>query len=529
MRSLRRLLPAIAALITILLPPSAALPAAGEPDRGFGLEGSVVTDLQGLSNDRCLELLVQPDRKLVCVGQSTREGSEQADVAIVRYLPTGQLDQTFGSHGITLFDSGLGLGDVPGSAVLDRNGRIVIAGVVDVAGRDRQDFLVARFDADGSLDPSFGSRGFVTTDVGSGSPDVDWGYGIALQRDGKIVVAGQTDRLAVLLRYTPTGALDPSFGTAGRVQADLVRGTDDAAHAIAIQRDGRILVGSYSNRAPAFVMARFRADGRADRSFGTGGVARARIGISVGEVRALMVQPDGKVVAAGWALGSESYYTALARFWANGRVDQSFGRGGSVVSKLMDGFTEVGGYAAGLQADGKIVVAGGNGGRFLVARYLKTGKPDVGFGGIGFVTIEPGLRKHSYASAMFVQSDGRIVAAGAAKNSVSEDEDFALVRLSSRRAAATRIAWFSVRTTPRGVVVHWRTVAESRSRRFLLYRQQWGRDVLVGRFASRGGPSRGATYSLTDRGKLESMCCPGYWLVEEKRDGVQVRYGPLAR
>jgi Domain of unknown function (DUF5122) beta-propeller len=136
-RSLPRSVAALAvvALAAILFLPSGAQSVPGQPDRGFGVQGSVVTDLQGRSSERCFELLVQPDRKLVCIGQSVRRGSESEDVAIVRYLPDGRLDRDFGSGGIRLFDSGLGVDDIAASAVLAPDGKIVGAGVADVAGR----------------------------------------------------------------------------------------------------------------------------------------------------------------------------------------------------------------------------------------------------------------------------------------------------------------------------------------------------------------------------------------------------------
>ena len=524
----------VVALAAVLFLPISAQSVPGQPDRGFGVQGSVVTDLQGRSSERCFDLLVQPDRKLVCVGQSVRRGSESEDVALVRYLPDGRLDRGFGSGGIRLFDSGLGMDDIAASAMLAPDGKIVVAGVADVAGTDRQDFFLARFNADGSIDPRFGSGGFVTTDASPKSPDLDWGRAVAIQPDGKIVVAGQTssagpgERIAsALLRYLPTGELDQRFGHQGRLLVEVGEQTVAGANSLLIQPDGKLVIGSSFNPAGS-VLARFHPDGRADASFGSGGTARQDVGVVNGDVVALMRQADGKLIAAGWGIGRHDV-AVLTRFHANGRVDRSFGSNGRTLSKLIDGLPEVGGYAAALQADGKIVVAGGNGGRLLVARYLKNGKPDMGFGGIGSVTAAAGRMAHGYASAVRIQTDGRIVAAGAARKTKITDDDFALVRFESRAAAATRFAFLTARTTRSGVVVSWRTRAELGTRHYLLYRLQWGRLRLIGRLAARGGISRGATYSVTDHPTLQSMCCPGYWLVEVKRNGRRVQYGPVAR
>jgi uncharacterized delta-60 repeat protein len=525
---------ATAALVAILLLPGAAHSRAGEPDRGFGTRGSVVTAVRNGSADRCFELLVQPDRKLVCVGQSIRRGSSSQDVVLVRYLASGRLDESFGTNGISLFDRGSALGEVAQSAVLAPDGKIIVAGVADVPGPDRQDIFVARFNTDGSLDASFGGRGFVLADASAKSPDLDWGYAVALQTDGKIVVTGQGSVSgpgersdAVLLRFTRSGELDQSFGSGGLL-VDLTGGRATEAHSLLIQPDGKIVIGSYTDRLPYGVrLVRFHPDGRADEGFGARGIAQLNL-LTGGEARSILRQPDGKLVVAGWGMSGDTY-SVLARFQANGRVDRRFGNRGSMLLKLEDGLSETGAYAAQLQRDGKIVVAGGHAGRFLVARYLKNGSQDPSFGGIGFVSLTAGGRRHGYASAVRIQADGRIVAAGAAKKG-GMSEDFALVRVEAKAAVATRFRSFSARTTALGaVVVSWTTRTELGTRRFLLYRQQSGHLKLVGRFSARGGRTRGAGYSMTDHPPRGTDCCPGYWLVEVKRDGRQVRYGPVAR
>jgi uncharacterized delta-60 repeat protein len=530
---------ALAALAAAVLLPGAAHPQAGEPDRGFGTRGSVVTAVRNGSADRCFELLVQPDRKLVCVGQSVRRGSSSQDVVLVRYLADGRLDQSFGSNGISLFDRGGTLGEVAASAVLAPDGKILVAGVADVTGADRQDIFVARSTTDGRLDANFGGAGFVTVDASATSPDLDWAYAVALQPDGKIVVTGQgsttasADRSdAVLLRFTSTGELDQSFGSGGLL-VDLTDGRAISASSLLVQPDAKIVIGSYTNRLPYGVrLARFHRDGRADGSFGARGIVQLNLlsgGEVGGEVRSIVRQPDGKILVGGWGILRDDTYSVLARFQANGRVDRGFGHRGRMLLKLEDGLSETGVYAAELQRDGKIVVAGGHAGRFLVARYLKDGSQDSNFGGIGFVSLTAGGRTHGYASAVRIQADGRIVAAGAASKT-GMSEDFALVRIEARPAAATRFSGFTVRTRPRGaVVVDWVTRAEVDTGRFLLYRQHAGRLKLVGRFVARGTPMRGAAYSMIDHPPPHSSCCPGYWLVEVKRNGRQVRYGPVAR
>ena len=525
---------ALGALALTLFVPGAAQSAAGQPDAGFGIQGSLNTDLQGGSSERCFELLIQGDGKLVCVGQSARRDASAGDVALVRYLPSGRLDPTFGSGGVALFDSGLGGDDVAASAVLTADGKFVVAGVADVSGADRQDFFLARFNSDGSIDSSFGTGGFIKTDGSPKSPDLDWAYAVALQHDGKIVVAGQTtaDRpgealTPALLRYTRNGELDRSFGTDGK--AVLTRAHGELARALLVQQDGKILLGSSINRPPArFVVARFDHSGRLDRRFGAGGIASAKIGFGNGQLEALARQRDGKIVAAGWGVGPRDV-GVLTRFHSNGDVDRRFGTAGTTVTRLIDALPETGIFALALQRDGRIVVAGGHAGSIFAARYLENGTPDTEFGGVGFVVVQTPGKKHGYASAARIQRDGRIVIAGAASARPIRDEDFALVRLASKSAPGTRFASFTARTTTRGVVIRWRTRTEDHARRFLLYRREWGGRRLVGQVIAQGGPRHGATYSMTDHSARNSSCCTGYWLVEVKRDGRRISYGPVAR
>jgi uncharacterized delta-60 repeat protein len=548
----RRMLPTVrgacafaaVGLASVLLIPSGLGSRSGtvQKDESFGRRGVVITDLQQGSTERCYELLIQPDRKLVCVGASVASGSsEQQHVALARYLPTGKLDRSFGQHGIAVFNPGLDLSQLAASAVLDSHGRIVVCGVAEVAGDDEQDLFVARFNPRGTIDLSFGAHGFVTTDGSTGAPDLDWLFGIALQGDGKIVVGGQTTPAddvegveGVLLRYSDTGQLDESFGTHGIVRINRGIG-ETPVNSLLVQRDGKIVVGT--NLHTGSGLTRYETDGRLDEKFSTDQSVPSSPRLYLSEVRAVLEQRDGKLLAAGWGDGAARRYAVLARYQPSGQLDPSFGLRGTVRLKLAEGAPGAGAFAAALQADGKIVLAGGAGGRFLVARYLKSGQPDPGFAGLGFAGFDVGGMQESYASAVRVQGDGRIVAAGAARKGRAEQEDFALVRLRPSAAPATRFDAFFARTGKRSVVVRWKTTSELGSRTFLLYRQKYTderpaeRNTFVGRLSARGGPTRGATYSLIDHPKMESgvrLCCLSYLLVEVKRDGRRVRYGPIA-
>src|SRR5438094_959933 len=215
----------------------------------------------------------------------------------------------------------------------------------------------------GDLAPSFGTGGRVLTDFGGG----DGARALALQADGRIVVAGSSSAGAfgsdfALARYNSNGSLDPSFGTGGRVLTDF--GGDDEARALALQDDGKIVVAggaggmfvaagfSAAGGGQDFALARYNSDGGLDLSFGTGGRVLTDFG-GDDEAAALALQADGKIVVAGFSDAGGFALAALARYNPNGAVDASFGSGRQVLAAL--GVAR----ALALEAAGRVGVAGG--------------------------------------------------------------------------------------------------------------------------------------------------------------------------
>jgi uncharacterized delta-60 repeat protein len=205
-------------------------------------------------------------------------------------------------------------------------------------------FELARYRTNGRLDPAFGKSGTVVTKIGAGSG----ASAIAIQRDGKLVVAGwsqprfSSNPHVALARYTRTGKLDASFGRGGRVLTSI-ESVDGEHGAVAIQPDGRIVVGYRSG------VARYNADGTLDRTFGVSGNGPTEI-----EVTTLGIQRDGKIVAVG--LGP-----VVARYSSDGSLDASFGTSGAVRTSWRTNRSPDAGaglQALAIQADGKLVVAG---------------------------------------------------------------------------------------------------------------------------------------------------------------------------
>lgn len=281
--------------------------------------------------------------------------------------------------------------------------------------------------APGALDPSFGAGGQVTTNLGG----VAQANGAAVQTDGKVIVAGFAAPTStgkgkfVVARYADNGVLDPSFGTGGK--AVTAFGKDGRALSVALQADGRIVAAGFTQAANGrqrFALVRYRTDGHLDASFGSGGKATTAW-VGGGISKAVAIAPDGKIVAAGWSVVRGSQQFAVARYLPNGHRDASFGASGQVSTSL--GQTSAA-QAVVVQSDGKVVVAGyardpGSDDHVALVRYLVNGNPDPTFGANG--TVITNLGGHDVARAMALQPDGKIVVAG---HTLTNQSFFAVVR-----------------------------------------------------------------------------------------------------
>ncbi len=282
----------------------------GTLDATFGIGGKVITDFGGPSGASALAL--QADGKIVVAG--TRFGgfcpSPVLDFAVARYLPNGQLDASFGSQGKVTTDFG-GTCDVASALAVQPDGKIVVAGTHHLSGSTSSDFALARYNPDGSLDATFGDGGKVTTHF---SGAFDSGSGVAVQADGKIVAAGYSgSNDFALARYNPNGTLDVTFGDGGRVLTDF--GGFEVGRALVLQGDGKSIVAgtSFASGQNDFVLARYNPDGSLDSTFGGGGKVRADFGAD-DQAFAVALQPDGKIVVAGTNNPQALPRFALARY-----------------------------------------------------------------------------------------------------------------------------------------------------------------------------------------------------------------------
>jgi uncharacterized delta-60 repeat protein len=326
---------------------------------------------------------------------------------------TGDLDSTFGGSGIVYSP----VGDSPASSVVvQRDGKIVVSG----------DGILIRYNPDGSLDTSFNGTGKIALPGRSVTRDGK----LALQDDGKIIVAGARDFLdTAIMRYNADGTLDSDFNGTGSVVSDF--GGSDWVESVSLQSDGKIVVAggaSDDGAISSFLVARYHPNGRIDKSFNNTGRALANFGRVSNHATDVAVQEDGKIIVAGFSStssGSDSR-VAVARYTPDGQLDLTFNGTGKATSTI-----EGVGNALALQKDGKIVVAGYTSAEttdrqnIMLARLEKDGSPDLSFNGSGFVVTPFGIT--SSARDVAIQPDGKIVVAGISMQGGS-GFDYALLR-----------------------------------------------------------------------------------------------------
>ncbi|CAN5290131.1 hypothetical protein BH20ACT13_BH20ACT13_14770 [soil metagenome] len=349
----------------------------GSLDTTFDGDGKVTTDFGG--SDSVSALVVQPDGKIVAAGGTA--GANPADIAIARYNPDGSLDMTFDGDGKVTTDFGLGLIESAADVAIQTDGKLVVAGV---HGEGLQsDFALARYNPDGSLDASFGTGGKVVTSFNAGH---DSASALVVQRDGRIVAAGSSGDFA-LARYNADGTVDSTFDGDGKVVIDF--GGTDFARDLALQADGKLVVAGSTDPPdtngivePDFALARLNVDGSLDTQgldphmdapFGTGGKVTTDFGGARDEMTALAIEPGGNIVAAGSSLNGADGDFALARYYVSGSLDPSFGSAGKLTTSFTAGNDPARDVA--IQRDGRIVAAGtaavsSAAADFALARYV---------------------------------------------------------------------------------------------------------------------------------------------------------------
>jgi uncharacterized delta-60 repeat protein len=413
---------------------------AGDIDTTFGSGGVVLTSFATVekgfrgTGGSGYAVQIQSDGKIVAAGEGLH------NFALARYNTNGSLDPTFGNGGKVVTTFGLNHQESVKAMAIQPDGKIVAVGSTGILDSTTYEghFAVARYNANGTLDTTFGPshNGLVTTSIVAN----DTASAVVIQPDGKIVVAGQGGSQAplyspsstlsnALVRYNSDGTLDSSFGQGGILTPTFVSGASQYFYDVALESvNGTpeiVVAGAVPSPYSDVVVARFNLNGSLDTSFGSGGsviLGAQAIAFNGGR---LAIQSDGKIIEAG---SSSNHQGAVARFNVNGQLDPTFNPNGPTPGVAIIAGAAGGGFWRGaVQPDGKIVAAGiGPSYQMLLSRLNADGSPDPTFGTNG-VVLDP-LIGGAFARSVAIQSDGKIVTVGQATSSTTSGVALAVAR-----------------------------------------------------------------------------------------------------
>lgn len=376
-------------------------------------------------------LLLQPDDKVVTAGEIGNR------FTVMRYSDQATFDSTFAQNG----ELALSTGDswVRGLAA-QPDGKLLVGGYISTDNYDsNSEWTLLRYLPDGTIDSNFGTAGKTVTHFYADESN-NRIQSIVLQPDSKIVAAGRAFLAGGfwglpglgLTRYLADGSPDPTFENDGKVDLRIDLQMDDDTHALALQPDGKIVVGGSTSAEnyDSFALVRVNADGTLDTTFGQAGMAIADFAAE-STLRSLVRQSDGKWLVAGRVYDPENYTYrfGLARFLADGVLDESFGEGGKVTASF--GQSD-GAYALLIQPDDKIVVGGDADSEtssghfnFTLLRYNSDGIPDTTFAQNGIASTSLGEYFDHKLRVLSLQGN-QILAAGGVSDGYNRD--FALLR-----------------------------------------------------------------------------------------------------
>lgn len=403
------------ALLVFILFCSSAL-AAGQLDTTFNGTGKVQLAIGPFST--IIDLAVQPDGKIIAIGTALFPGTF-GDYLIVRLNPDGTPDTTFGG-GDGVVSTVLGdYTDLAQSVAVLPDGKILVAGYVET--ELTYLFGLVRYNTDGSIDTTFGDNGTVITPVNNEA----YVWDMAVQYDGSIVVVGNTATnvpIIAVLRYTENGALDTTFDEDGIVTMSFQPGMDDRATSVAVQNDGKIVIGGFSavyyplhkyaagGVDSSFAMARLTRDGKIDESFGNDGIVLTSLGGYDDKVFDIAIRENGKIIASGQSTGTVggncTACVGIAQYDQSGNLDPGFDTDGKVITNSARVARKMR-----LQPDGKpVMVSTGRSNDLAAVRTRPNGILDDLFGLSGLTTVDFGGA--DAGTAITLQTDGKVLIAG---------------------------------------------------------------------------------------------------------------------
>jgi uncharacterized delta-60 repeat protein len=485
--------------------------ASGTP--GFNIantgSGSGISDqIQGIA--------VQSDGKIIVAGY----GQDQ-NFTVARYTTAGALDATFGTGGIVQYRAvSLNAAQAYGVAI-QSDGKIVVVGW---SWETNRDFCVMRLNnTDGSLDGTFGTSGVTYTSIGSGHAEA---YGVAIQSDGKIILTGissnGTDNDFTVVRYTSTGSLDATFGTGGIVTTN-VNGNDVPESVVINKSNGTIIVAGTSNASASgdFTVVRYTSAGVADGTFGTSGIVTTDIGSGTNDAaHSVALQSDGNIVVAGSTPNGANKDVAVVRYTTTGALDGTFGTSGKVITNYGAVNTDDDARSVVLQTDGKIVVGGSTDGAgttfaFMLLRYSSAGTLDASFGTGGKAAADLAPAAADIGMAMTMNT-GRIYLGGYS----GSPKDFALAAFQTDGVLPLVLTQFYAQKQTSKVLLQWSTSSEENLKQFLIERSSDGKTYnAIGEVTAAGNSTTTRNYFFADGSPF--MSANNYYrLVMQDIDGT---------
>jgi uncharacterized delta-60 repeat protein len=430
---MRFLIASVVSLFLFLsLNPRAQAQKAGSLDSSFGVNGAVSNRI-GKTHDKPYDIVIQADSSILLGGAYTNDSTGSNDLVIVRYLPNGRIDSSYGKQGMVRFSLAPVSNTSVASLVLQPDGKLVFFGTSHRASDDYSKWLVGRITPQGNFDGTFGHFGYVELDLGRTAS----ANKIVMLSSGDFMIGGSVGTFnsgmdVALAHLKSNGTYDSTFGKNG-VVIDPINTGNDWISTLLIQPDGRILAGGASaftnSYAARFTIIRYEQNGVRDSSYGVNGLALFSLSQS-DAITDMGFQSNGKVVALGTSYTSSTDW-GLARFDTSGQPDLTFGSNGIVQIGTLKG--EDNATRITVLPDDRFYVGGNIAADqtapwyFAVSRFIARGALDGSFGTSG--TASAMVLNSCTPAGMAVQQNGKIIMSGYAWNQGSlEQEDFAMVR-----------------------------------------------------------------------------------------------------